>query len=172
MLASEKTKINGVGYEVTKLPYTPGHSLLLRLTRALGPALGQGVIDGTHNVNLKDLLNVQVGPALGSAIKALSETLNAEDFDYIVDTLAEYTKISKAEGKWIPLKAEMEFHFAGNYFELFQWLGFALKVNYGGFFSEQGIGGLLGKMKGAQRSPISSIGTSTGSQAQKNTQAP
>ena len=144
MLDSEKTTINSVGYQVTKLPYKASKRVLLRLYKALGPALGQGLADALAGPSgLRSVLGTEIGPALGAAVRTLAETLAEDDFDFVVEALAEYTQISKSEGKWLPLKQEMEFHFAGNMPELFQWLAFALRVNYGGFFDGKGLGALL-----------------------------
>lgn len=177
MLKQEKTTIRGSGYQVTQLPYSLGHKLMLRLYKALGPAAARAL--ATVDLPEGDLLGVHVRdllPALAAAVQGLAESLSEEDFDFTVATLAEYTQISLEAGKWVPLKDHMEFHFAGNYVELFQWLGFALRVNFGGFTGEQGtLAALLEKAKAVQRarqSPTSSTGTSTESPAPTGTPAP
>lgn len=172
MLNKETTNINGNSYEVTQLPYKLGHKLLLRLYKVLGPTLAKGLAQvpslekGMANLDVKEL-----APAFGAAVQGLADVLTEEDFDFMVDTLAEYTKISKGDDKWLPLKQGMEFHFAGNYAELFKWIGFALRVNYGGFFGERGFGDALAKLQAAakSRSPSTSTGMSTGSPAQNAT---
>jgi hypothetical protein len=167
MLSSEKSTINGVTYEVTQLPYKLGHRLLLRLYKVLGPAVAKALSQAPGlDKGIAGLDTRELAPAFSAAVETLAETMTEEDFDFAVDTLAEYTKISKEADKWLPLKGAMEFHFAGNYPELFKWLGFALRVNYGGFFGEQGFGALLGRLqRTASKSPSTSTGTSTGSPA-------
>lgn len=168
MLNSEKTTIGGSEYKVTQLPYKPGHKLLLRLYRTLGPALADAlekVPDLPKEQKVLDVSVAQLAPAVSGAVRGLSESLSEEDFDYTVGVLSEYTEICKGDDRWVPLKQEMEFHFAGNYGELFQWLWFALKVNYGGFFKGRGSAAtLLEQLKTmgrGSRSQNSSTGTST-----------
>ena len=154
MLEHEKATINSTGYKVTKLPYKASKRVLLRLYKALGPALGQGLADALAGPSgLRSVLGAEIGPALGAAVRTLAETLAEEDFDFIVEALAEYTEISKSTDKWVPLKNEMEFHFSGNMPELFQWLAFALRVNFGGFFDGQGLAALLTTASGESQSP-------------------
>jgi len=153
-LPSEKKTINGRQYEVTQLPYTLGHKLLLRLWRVLGPAFAEGIartpgISGDEEVSLDNLQ--ALAPAFAALVKTLARDLTEEDFDFVVGTLALYTKVYDNKGAMRPLADEMEFLFAGNYGELFDWLGFALKVNYSGFFSGQGtVAGLLRRVEAAK----------------------
>lgn len=171
MQNSERSTIGGATYEVTKLPYTPGKRLLLRLYKVAGPAFGQGLAGALEGARtLRDLLNAQTGVALGRAVGTLAETLTEEAFDEIVSLLADYTRVSLKAGEWMPLKSVLEVHFAGPPPEFFQWVGFALKVNYSGFFSEQGpLGPLLARAKAAaakaRESQSTSTGVSTGSPA-------
>jgi len=166
MLSSEKTVINGNGYEVRQLPYKLGHRLLLRLYKVLGPTVARGIASAPNLGNLADFQVERLAPMLAGAIETLAGVLSEEDFDFVVDTLAEYTLLSKGDDKWVPLKQEMEFHFAGNYPELFKWLGFALKVNFSGFFGERGFGDLVARLQTrASKSRSTSTGTSTGSPA-------
>jgi hypothetical protein len=172
VLKSEKTTINGTGYKVTQLPYKLGHKLLLRLYKVAGPALADTFAHAPEG-SLAEVQVRDVAPALAAALKGLAEQLHEADFDFAVETLAEYTQISSEPDKWIPLKSQMEFHFAGNYAELFQWLGFALKVNYGGFIGERGaLAALLARVKKASQSPNTSIGDSTGSPLANDIPAP
>jgi hypothetical protein len=176
MISGEKTTINGTTYKVTMLPYKLGHRLLLRLYKVLGPVLAKSISNSPSVTGGLANLDVgSLGPAFGAALETLAEKLTEEDFDFMVDTLAEYTEIHKEDGKVLPLKADMEVRFAGNYAELFKWLGFALKVNYGGFTGERGFGDLLKKLASkAKVSPSqpTSTGASTESPAQSATPAP
>jgi hypothetical protein len=167
MLKSEKTTINGVGYEVRQLPYSIGHKLMLRLTTAVGPVIADALAEAPdidQDTPLEKIEMREIAPALSAALRGLAQHLSEEDFDFAVETLAEYTEISKSKGKWVPLKQEMEFHFAGNYGELLKWLGFALRVNYLNFSPGQSaIGALLQSLgtKSKSQSQKESTGTST-----------
>jgi hypothetical protein len=136
VLKKESATINGQKYEVTQLPYSAGHRLLLRLYKVLGPALAEAFANAPDlkDSSIGDLPLRKIGPALGAAATRLAQDLSEEDFDHMVETLAEYTRLIDDTGRPKKLDADArEFHFAGNYLELFQWLGFALRVNYLGF---------------------------------------
>jgi len=178
LLKSEKKTINGHVYEVTQLPYSPGHKLLLLLGRKLGPALATAFagIPNKKNVDLGDREIATLAPAFSEALSKLLQDLDEASFDFMVETLAHYSKIEIKEGVMAPLKGEMEMHFASNYGELFQWLLFALRINYVGFSGEQNVvSALLEKIKvlgEAYRSRSTSTGTSTKSRARGGTKAP
>ena len=169
MLEVETTSIDGYTYEVTKLPYKRGRKLLLRLYKSLGPALADamGSVPELGGLESLDELEVQKFlPSLAALVRTLADTLSEEDMEFMEDTLIEHTQFGQ-DGKLVPLKGNAEFHFSGNYSVYFQWLAFALKINYLGFFDGQG---LLQKVKAmaaaaAAASPSlnTSIGTSTGS---------
>ena len=148
MLESETTTINGRTYEVTKLPYKLGKKILLILYRTVGPAAAEALAKAPEG-NLADIQVRHLAPAFSAAVGGLAERLEEKDFDLVVDTMAQYTKISKeGASNLIPLKGEIEFHFSGNYGELFKWLGFALRVNYSGFSGEHGsLADVLQKVK-------------------------
>jgi hypothetical protein len=155
VLKSESTTINGNTYEVTQLPYTLGQRLLMRLIKTLGPAFADALAQAPDVDPGTDLMSVnitQLAPAIGAAVRAVTSQLSEADLDFAVATLAEYSKIKRpTDSMSVPLKGEMEFHYAGNYAELAQWLGFALKVNYGGFFRGQGsVADLLAKLQAAR----------------------
>lgn len=135
MLKKESKDICDVKYTVTQLPYSIGHKLLLRLYKVIGPAVAEAFANAPDlkDSAIGDLPLQKIGPALGAAAGRLAQDLSESDFDYMVDTLAEYTLI-EVDGKTKKLSAdEREFRFAGNYLELFQWIGFALRVNFLGF---------------------------------------
>jgi len=149
-LKSESKVINGTTYEVTQLPYSLGHKLLLRLYKVLGPTIGKA-LSNSPELEDKDLgeLNVrEIGPAFSTAVEQLAADLGEDDFDYVVDTLAEYSFLIGDKGAKRQLKNEMEFRFAGNYLELFQWLAFALRVNFLGFSNGQDLlSGVLARIR-------------------------
>lgn len=176
MLKQESVTINGTEYEITQLPYSVGRKLLLRLYKVMGPTLAATAAKAPDLGDVKSLGDISVErllPALTGGAAALADNLSEKDFEYMVDTLAGYTKVSNGEGGFLPLKQEMEFLFAGNYMEQFQWLGMALKVNYLGFMKGRGLlGEALRRVRAAQtasRSPSTSTGTPTESQPASNT---
>lgn len=58
--------------------------------------------------------------------------LDESDLDFVVDTLATYSKV-KTTGDWQELSKQKEVVFAGDLGLMFSWLSFALEVNYGSF---------------------------------------
>lgn len=147
MLKSETTTINGHQYEVTQLPYSQGKSLLVRLFKVLGPTFAR-LVAGAPSINDKNLADLQVSevvPALASAADQLAQDLSEEDLDATVGALGEFSYVLEGKTRH-QLKADfLEFHFAGNYTELFQWLAFALRVNYLGFLKGRGLGDMLAR---------------------------
>ena len=132
-LKEEEREIGGVRYRVTQLLVTPGKDLLFRLGQILGPVFARGL-----QGEAVDLENINVS----GMIAEFFDRAKAEDFDKFCSVLAKQTQFSPGEGKWVPLTQEWEFHFAGRYEHLLQWLKFALEVQFGGFSS--GLASLLG----------------------------
>ena len=149
-LKSESKTINGHKYEVTQLPYTPGKRLLVRLYKVFAPALAQGLagVPELKDQSIGDLQVSTIAPAFSRAVEQLARDLSEEDFDAMVEALAEYTFLVNDQGHKRQLSAdEREFLFAGNYLELFQWLGFALRVNYAGFLKGRDLAADLARLQ-------------------------
>lgn len=112
----EKT-IDGNTYAVTQLGAIRGSQVFVRLMKMVGPAfLGEK----------KDF---------AKAFEALRE----EDFKYLCDVFSERTFV---DGK--PLDKIFDFHFAGKYGAMFQWLFFCIETNFGDF-----LGARLSQATGA-----------------------
>lgn len=126
---AQKRKIGDYSYRVTPLGVGKGKALLVRLARAMGPALAAAV-DGIGSGG-GSLAKLPAG-VLAPGIRELAASLNEEDLDYAVEVLAETTEVSSG-GEWAELDKLVEFHFRGAYDELLQWLWFSLEVNYGSF---------------------------------------
>lgn len=179
MLKSETTTINGVEYEVTQLPYSQGKTLLVRLYKVLGPPLADAIaqapgVSGDAEVSLTNFS--ELSPAISAVVRTLATTVTEKDFDAVVSTLAQFSKVANDQGVLVPLKSKMEFLFSGNYSALFAWLGFALKVNYSDFFGGQGpLATLLAKAKARPQkvspSPSGLTGMSTESPPVSDTPA-
>jgi hypothetical protein len=147
MLESETATINGRKYEVTKLPYSAGKALLVRLFKVAGPTLVR-VVAGVPSVQDKELGDLQVSeifPTMTAAVDQLASDLSEEDLDALVSTFGEYSWIVDGSHRHQLTAEYRELHFAGNYLELFQWLAFALRVNYAGFFKGPGLASMLAR---------------------------
>jgi hypothetical protein len=126
--------------------------------RILTPTLGaglKGLPESGQSVGLADLTT----GAIGDALIALSDNVSEEDMEYICDTLAACTELDNV-GSWVPLAADKD-HWAGRYLEKFQWLIFALEVNYADFLGgKDSINRVSAMLRSAQKSksPASSTG--------------
>lgn len=115
----ETEQIGEVQFRVTQEGFASGRAVFVRVARALGPALSALA---TNN--------------LEAAAKHAVENLNDADLEFLADRLGASTQFSTDGGvRWPFLgKAEREELFAGNLYLFFQWLFFALRVNYADFF--------------------------------------
>jgi len=132
---AEIRQIDGFEYEVKPLPTGIGTKLLLKFIKLAGPVLGEA-LSGVGDLN--------AASAAGGAFRLLADTVKEDDLEYFRTTLGSKTRIlepgsvdKNGEPLWIALTpAKQDTHFAGNYIVLFDWLRFAMEVNYGSFFAE------------------------------------
>lgn len=112
----------GVRFEVTQEGFATGRALFVRVAKAIGPALAV----------LADSSATRVAPALKSAAENLSDA----DLAVLAEKFGASTRFSIDGGvKWPYLSAaNQEELFAGNLYLFFEWLYFALEVNYADFF--------------------------------------
>jgi len=163
----EKT-IGGTCYRVLQLGAKDGRSMLVQLTKLLGPALANG-LSGLGESKATEVESAMAS-ALGNALHDLALRLDDREVAAILDKLALSTELVLGADHVPRLDKVFDDHFAGKYDELLQWAAFALEVNFGSFFGgSSGASGLLGRlsqlMRSASTSPITSSlsGTSTGS---------
>lgn len=174
MLQTEERLIGGVTYQVTQLAAPQGRKLLVRLYKVLGPTLG-AALRGMPDDASASLGSLETG-AIGDALIKLAEVISEEELEYVCSTLAAHTQFSREPGRWLPLKQDEQFHWAGRYHHMFQWIGFALQVNYAAFLAEQpALSGFVSALKSraataASPSPQSSTGNCTESPAAPTTQ--
>jgi len=134
-LETKSKKIGQYDYRVTQLDALSGRKLFIRLAKIAGPALGE--------FDTKDAQK-SIAAVLGKIAASLSD----EDMDAFCDVLAKTTEVAGGEyNQRSPQLADVfALHFAGKYLEMFQWLAFALEVNFGDFFSRAlGSGALAAK---------------------------
>lgn len=120
MFKVEERKIGDSTYKVSQLGAIKGRSVMLRLTKCLGPALVGLASRETLKASIPDLL--------------ANMDIEEEDLTYFCDSFAEKTFVVTPDGKMPRLDNVFDLHFAGRYMEMIQWLGFCLEVNYAGFF--------------------------------------
>lgn len=145
VIRTEERRLGTTNYKVTQLGASAGMQLLVRLTKVLGPSVGELTKTG----GAANILDAR-GDAVAGAIAELAKNLTYEDLAHTCDVLGEFTEVGLEGGKWIRLNRDnRELHFAGNYGELMRWLVFALEVNFGSFFGASGLGAVMGKGPGS-----------------------
>jgi hypothetical protein len=77
-------------------------------------------------------LDVEGGAALGSAVRALFDTLTEDEYDYIKGKLLGQLEVRLEKG-FVPLAGIFGIHFADKLEEMFDVLWFALETQYGPF---------------------------------------
>lgn len=147
---TESKRLGSHIYTVTQLNAVTGRRALLRLSKILGPAFTEGLRGGQ-----------------AASYSAIASNLTENDLDYFCDLLSAQTSVrggEYAEAAEPQLDKVFAEHFADNYFELLEWLSFALEVNFSSFF--RGLATKLSAaIKQAKESATSSTSpsTSTGS---------
>ena len=125
---SQKSKIDGHEYEVFMLPPKVARRLLVEMSKVVGPALG-GIM--SSGAGLAKLMEMSVeGVDWAAVISGLTDRLSADMLDEHMEVLAKSTHVDGKE-----LAPIFDHHFRGALGGMFKWYGFALKVNYGNFFS-------------------------------------
>lgn len=115
-MREEKTKqIGSHSYLVRQLPATQAQRLFVRLSKLVGPALAEVTNGGAAGLK-------------GAAMQLFSQ-LNEQDVEDITKQMA---KMSEVDGR--QLSACFDVHFTGLHSELWQWLMFALEVQFQDFF--------------------------------------
>lgn len=143
---SEAKQIGAYTYKVTQLDAIRGRRAAVRLGKVIAPALDA------------DSISVDsIGKMLAKALGSLTE----DDFDYFCDLLSAQTSVKGPGFKGEPQLADVfATHFADRYADMVQWLAFALKVQFGSFFGENGQ--LLERLAGQSNSifPTTPTGSS------------
>ena len=121
MRKEKETTIKGRTFKVTQLGFADGMELLTTLGKLIGPAISDAK-------NGKDPISL-----IGDVVTRL----NYADVQRLTEKLAKTTRIEREPGKWPVLEPEVDL--AGQYDLTLRWLGFALEVNYGDFFTEGGL---------------------------------
>lgn len=175
-LEQEEKQIGETHYRVTQLPGSKGQRLLVHLYKIAGPAMAELLRGFDGAVAMDSVLDMDLG-FLANAVIDLADRINDDELEDLVTRLAASTEISVDQERWLQLKDCKEQHFAGNYKELFLWLGFALEVNYADFFGgSDGFRDAMSKLatpteQAPSGSPKVSTGTSTRSQRRSATRA-
>lgn len=121
---AEKT-ISGQTYRTDKLPATEAVRLLARISKLLGPALGE--LEGAIRAG-DDTSRSTAG------LRALSSMLEHADVDEVVNMVTDVVGCVsvKVNGRYEP--CVLDHHFDGDLVSAFKVVGWVLEVNYRDFF--------------------------------------
>lgn len=119
---NESKTIDGAQYIVYMLPPRTARKILVKIVQTIAPA-----ISGDSDSVVR-------------ALSTVADRLNDEDLDWIMNELAKVTKVNLGGDKAPMLSGIFDAHFKGKMGVMFSWFGFALKVQYGNFWSVWGDG--------------------------------
>ena len=153
-IENKEREIDGRGVAVSHFPGRRGLSILTRLVKLVGPALGALVGTTSQAIGLDTKVSVD------AAVRALMEQLDAKG---TVDFILELLTCTRLDGKEVK-DAVFDVEFAGNYMLLAHILSFVLEVNYSSFFGPNGIGNLVEKVQQQVTSAKSPVGSTLASE--------
>lgn len=141
---SNKKTINGNEYEVYMMPPTPSHELLMELLKMLGPGVGPLIDSAISGGNLDPNKEVDMG-MFSRAMATICHSLDIATTRKLINELAKVTLVNnrKLGGQ----DGIFEAHFVGKMDELYSWLFFAARVQWGKCW---GALGLASHLTGAQ----------------------
>ena len=166
-MTGHKQTIEGHEYTVYMLSPLVSHELLTDVAKMVGPSLGPAidvVMGAVQNQSLANLMEQEIDPALFSrALSSLFDRLDKKTMRTLIDAMAGVTHI---DGK--PVADVFDFHFKGQLGAMYQWLAFAMRVQWGNCFGAlasllQRQGAEADVVPMASRSPSTSTGSSGGS---------
>lgn len=150
-----KTKVIGdYKFEVYKLSPLDANGILIDIAKTIGPALGSTIGTVVEAGGVDELLDSDMGSKdVSAVIGSLLANLSKERMNSMIETLA---KSTHCNGK--KLSETMDIVFRGDLPLMYQWLGFALKVNFENFTGWLGVA-LKGVVPALSKSQTTSKGT-------------
>lgn len=128
MSLTETKEINGRKYTIRKLPGIPGRKMLLRLTKVAAPLLGGADSKdfeegGGSEINVKAL------------ISECLDRLTESEFEYVINGISQDGSVRLDGDVVLDLSRSdtQDDIWSANYGEMFEFLQWALKVNFGSF---------------------------------------
>lgn len=139
MLETSRREIGGVPYEVTQLPFAQARKVLVLLSKKVLPGLSlalSGAVAAVAKDGKAGLLDAGVSD-IAAGVTRLVQDLDEADLIALEEAFGPCTKVHLPDGKTPILTApNRASHFkGGSLFSYFEWLAFAIEVNYADFFS-------------------------------------
>jgi hypothetical protein len=114
-------------YQVRLLPSELGFRSAAKLANLIGPGLKTLQEGGAESVT-------------GFFGGMLADELLTTRLEFFTNLFKEYTSVRlKGAPGFVNLSSVYEYHFSGNYLEMFQWLAFCIEVNHASFFTGVGL---------------------------------
>lgn len=133
-LSSETKQIGKHKFTVFMLPPFEAQDILIDLGQILGPALAKAAAAAKATQG-NSLLEMDIdNPHISSGVSALLQGITKDKMRELVNTMA---GVSHCDGT--PLPDVMEMVFRGNLPLMYQWLWFALEVNFRNFTTWLGV---------------------------------
>ncbi|MCP4605066.1 MAG: hypothetical protein GY847_31840 [Proteobacteria bacterium] len=127
----ETKTIEGIEYTVRMLPPMESNDLLMDVAQMIGPSIGPILDKFFGKASLEDALDQQVTPEFfAKAATALFGGLSKQTVRAVIEAMK---KISLADNK--PLAPVFDVHFMGKLDQMYAWLAFAMRVQWGKCFS-------------------------------------
>lgn len=139
----QETVIDGVTYSVYMLPPKAAMDMLVDIGKVVGPSLGTILDAASEKGGITHLLDMSVNSEFFS--KAAGQLFERMDKAVLRSTIDQLVQVSMADG--VKLDSIFEIHFRGKLGSMFQWLTFALKVQFGNFLSALGDATTQGVME-------------------------
>jgi len=148
-------------YTMYMLPPIQSHNLLMDIVKMVGPALGDvigGVLSGRSADKKVDLMEQEVGPeVITKAAGKLFQDVNKQTLEKVISS---FRGVTHVDGK--PLDKIFDVIFRGGLDEMYKWLFFGMRVQWGKSLSAlvSGIGGQggLASLGSQLESPTTSTG--------------
>lgn len=152
-LEAQEKAIRGHTFKVFKLPPLDAQDVLIDIGQAFAPALGKGMSAVGSLGSADSPLDLDVDdPRISTALATLAQNISKAKMRELINTMA---GVSWCDGKKLP--AVMDAVFRGDLPLMYQWLWFALTVNFGNF--TEWLGGAIKNVsnltKAAQSQTIS-----------------
>lgn len=151
-------------YTMYMLPPMRSHNLLMDVAKMVAPAIGDAVgalLSGKTDEKKASIMEQEISPELiSSAVSKLAKDVNQKTSDKVFSAFREVTHV---DGK--PLDRIFDEHFRGALDEMYRWLFWGMRVQWGKSLSAlvsgasgRGAGGALGSLLQSQDTSIGSSG--------------
>lgn len=128
-LQSQTKAIAGRQFEVFKLPPLDANDVLIEIVEVVGPALGK-LADASTKAKKTSILDLELDEIeVGDAIEFIARSLTKERLRSLIGTMS---TVTHCDGK--RLTEVFDIVFRGDLAAMYQWLFFAIEVNFGNFF--------------------------------------